>query len=126
MTEFNVKIVILLSKVKSPREYGVEEPTTRTVNLQNMTSDMIQHLVIFNQSQQIEQVTKPLDSVEPELPWEPLACSNCLNERYQEHYKQKGCKPILIDIPCRKPCPKYFECPKKDKKPILNGMSSNS
>jgi hypothetical protein len=53
--------------------------------------------------------------------WEHPQCSDCLDDKYLKHYYAKGCKPFF-EITCKKPCPKYFECPKKQKKPTIKGM----
>ena len=58
--------------------------------------------------------------------WEPLACSQCLNDRYLVHYLEKGCKPVDNGLFCKKSCPKYFECPKKPVDIVVEGMTYDS
>jgi hypothetical protein len=53
--------------------------------------------------------------------WEHPDCLNCLDDKYLKHYYAKGCEPIF-EITCKKPCPKYFKCPKKQTKPPIEGM----
>jgi hypothetical protein len=53
--------------------------------------------------------------------WEHPDCSDCLDDKYLKHYNAKGCKPIF-EITCKRPCPKYFECPRKRTKPPIKGM----
>ncbi|XP_054162503.1 kielin/chordin-like protein [Oppia nitens] len=93
------------------RDYEPELPQTRTSIDRNGNKNktapggQIIPTVVFPDS--------PLSSDGRSSASEPYGCSRCLDKNLLLHYREMNCTPITGEFVCRKPCPKYYVCPKK-------------
>jgi len=125
--------IVFGDRPNSPREYTEEYPETRRLpptpsaplEIKSKNKHLAKNITLVSKRARnatqngtiafkTRRLTVPSEFAHPK-------CAECLDDKYLKHYYAKGCKPIEGEIICNKPCPKYFDCPKKQIKTSHTG-----